>query len=189
MPRSTTDWDVATVALMRASIAELGDHPDAALRLVLRLSSALVRLMAQLPGTLGMSGTDLRAMIALWGGGRCTLTELGERLGMSRAAITTLADRCEQAGWMVRVPDQGDRRRVLAMPTPRFEAKLFAALEPLAAGLEPIAGGDQWKAFALVADTLHDAAVDTARRLNEQAPQLPPARRSTRDLSVLDESW
>jgi DNA-binding MarR family transcriptional regulator len=177
-----------TVALMRSSLSELGDRPDAALRLVMRLNSALVRLTAQLPAVLGMSGSDARAMLALWGGGRCTLTALCKRLGMSRAARTTLADRCEADGWMKRHPDLEDRRRILVMATPQFEARLFAALESLADDLAPVAGGDDWQAFARVADAVQAAAVEASELLLEQAPAVSPARRRTRPVE-LDDSW
>ena len=47
-----------------------------------------------------------------------TLSHLGEKMGVSRANITTLADRMESAALIKRMPDPSDRRtiKVVALP-------------------------------------------------------------------------
>ena len=42
-----------------------------------------------------------------------TMSELGSWIGLSRAAVTALADRFERAGVIVRLPDSTDRRRTI----------------------------------------------------------------------------
>lgn len=45
--------------------------------------------------------------------GAMPMSELASRLALSRAAITSLVDRLEATGWLVRSADTVDRRRVL----------------------------------------------------------------------------
>lgn len=67
----------------------------------------------------GISRTDLGALITLVAGppGGMTLSELGRRLAMSRAAITTVADRLERDRLAERVAHENDRRLTLLVPT------------------------------------------------------------------------
>lgn len=63
------------------------------------------------------SSTNERAVIlelarGTMEGAAPTMSELGARVGMSRAAITALVDRMERAGAIVRRPDPEDRRRI-----------------------------------------------------------------------------
>jgi DNA-binding MarR family transcriptional regulator len=66
---------------------------------------------------LGVNRTDLRCLDILDLAGRRTAGELATEMGMSTGAVTALIDRLEKAGYVSRVRDPGDRRRVLVEPT------------------------------------------------------------------------
>ena len=86
------DWE-KTVELMRTDPAKMGADSKNAARLLLRLAAAQLQYVGQLRGFLGVTLSELYALLALWDGGRCSMSDLAERVDMSRAAITTLA-RC-----------------------------------------------------------------------------------------------
>lgn len=171
-----------TVQLMRSDVERLGDDAQHSWRLTLRLYASIDTLTSKLASSLGVSSRELAALLALWDGGRCTMTELGHRIDLSRAAITTMADRLESAGLIQRVPDPEDRRRLFVIIAERCDTKLEAAFAPLAAELEPLASGDDWRTFAAVAAGVRTAAQRIAGDIDvEPRPgrtkRTPPAKR------------
>jgi DNA-binding MarR family transcriptional regulator len=50
-------------------------------------------------------------------GAGCRMGELARRLGVTRAAVSQLADHLEGLGLVMRTPDPGDRRAVVVVPT------------------------------------------------------------------------
>lgn len=183
-------FSTATVALMRARLSELGDDPEQALRLTMRLAAAFHRMFAHLRHTLGVSPSEMAALMAMWDGGRCTMSALGDRMGLSRAGVTTLVDRVEAIGLFARTPDPADRRRVLLSVTPKFEVTMFRALAQMDSALTELAreDPDSWQTFAGVADAVREAAGVQADDLFESAPKGPrptPVRRK----AEADEHW
>jgi DNA-binding MarR family transcriptional regulator len=65
---------------------------------------------------LGMGWTDLQALYVLANHGPATPTRLAERVNLSSGAASRMIDRLERAGFVRRVPDTHDRRRVLVEP-------------------------------------------------------------------------
>jgi len=74
---------------------------------------------------LGIHRTDHRCLDILERHGRMTAGKLGAATGLSSGATTALLDRLVRAGYVRRVPDAGDRRRVLVELTD--EARRIAA--------------------------------------------------------------
>jgi DNA-binding MarR family transcriptional regulator len=62
---------------------------------------------------LGINRTDLRCLDLIDLAGRMTAGQLASESGLSTGAVTTLVDRLERAGYVRRVRDDVDRRRVL----------------------------------------------------------------------------
>ncbi len=179
-----------TVALMRSPVHALGQDPDNALRLALRLAGSLGMLLEQVHRCMGLRGSELAALMALWDAGRDSMTELGKRISLSRAAITTLADRLEAAGYMRRLPDPTDRRRVLVEVTPRFEHDLFQTLAEYgtALGAEAQRLGADWSAFATAAEHLHRLSRSHANELRTVAGKSGKAI-TPRPTDELREHW
>jgi DNA-binding MarR family transcriptional regulator len=83
---------------------------------------------------LGINRTDARALDVIDQKGRITAGELARELRLSTGAVTTLIDRLERAGYARRVPDPGDRRRVLIEVTPvvrRVAERIYGKPEDL----------------------------------------------------------
>lgn len=179
------------VALMRAPMRELADEPEHSLRILLRLVAAFSSFEAHLPAAMGIGHGDLDGLLALWDGGRCTMTDLGKRISMSRAAITTLCDRCEGAGFLDRIPDPADRRRVLVQITPKFEALLFEHAGMLLDHVEH--SGDRWSAFVDAATDVHRGLRAAGSELAEENGGKSRGRNLTRGVTPreepLDSSW
>lgn len=168
---SKADWE-RTVELMRTDPAEMGADSKNAARLLLRLAAAQLQYVGQLRGFLGVTLSELYALLALWDGGRCSMSDLAERVDMSRAAITTLADRIEAAGYVERTPDPTDRRRVLLGITPKFEQSIAKHAGELSTHATAIAdaSGD-WAGTASDIAALRVALLEDAETLRSQAPR------------------
>src|SRR3954469_22820285 len=67
---------------------------------------------------LGLSESDVEALEMLLEGGSATAGRLAELMGLTTGAVTRMVDRLEQAGYVRRVADPGDRRRVIVEPVP-----------------------------------------------------------------------
>ena len=87
---------------------------------------------------LEINRSDLRCLDLLHQSGTMTAGQLAAGSGLTSGATTRMLDRLEQAGYLRRRPDSGDRRRVLVDLTPRARAlagELYGSLEDAAAGL------------------------------------------------------
>lgn len=93
--------------------AELPDAVDRLLGLLQQTGEGLNRLGQEMAEASGSHRTDMTALSVLSRHVEKPLTvgELGEELGLSKAAASSLADRLERAGHARRVRDPADRRR------------------------------------------------------------------------------
>lgn len=65
----------------------------------------------------GINRTDARCLDILEQHGRMSAGELARHSGLTTGAVTAVIDRLERAGYVQRLPDPTDRRRVLVEPT------------------------------------------------------------------------
>ena len=79
---------------------------------------------------LGLNATDLRCLDWLADGPK-TAGELGRGTGLSSAATTALIDRLEGKGYVRRVADPSDRRRVLVEMSPSGAERVGRFYGPL----------------------------------------------------------
>lgn len=77
----------------------------------------------------GLGATDLYALNILELSGAMTPGELGARTGLTTGPTTRLIDRLEEGGYVRRVADPNDRRKVIVEPVDRT-AGLDRALAP-----------------------------------------------------------
>ena len=80
----------------------------------------------------GMNRTDAQCMDIISATGSITPGALAHRIGLTPGAVTTILDRLEAGGWIVRRHDTADRRRVLVEPSPSKLAQrktLFKGLQ------------------------------------------------------------
>jgi DNA-binding MarR family transcriptional regulator len=87
---------------------------------------------------LGINRTDGTCMDILHERGRIPAGALAEEMGLTTGAITAVIDRLQRAGYVQRVPDPGDRRKVLVELTAaaqRITWELFGPLSELAGSM------------------------------------------------------
>jgi DNA-binding MarR family transcriptional regulator len=80
---------------------------------------------------LGINGTDGRCMDIVQRAGRIPAGELAERASLTTGSVTAVVDRLEKKGYLRRVADPGDRRRVLIELTELAERRAMELWGPL----------------------------------------------------------
>ncbi len=68
---------------------------------------------------LGINETDFRCLDILSRGAQVSAGQIAIQAGLTTGAVTALLDRLESAGYVERVRDPNDRRRILVTPTKR----------------------------------------------------------------------
>ena len=92
-----------------------------------RNSDATVLFHATLARGLGLNPTDYKAMSVLERLGPLSAGDIAAHTGLAAASVTNLVDRLEEKGFVRRVDDPADRRRVLVAPV----AEKLARARPL----------------------------------------------------------
>jgi DNA-binding MarR family transcriptional regulator len=104
-----------------------------------QLSAATILFHQAIADRLGMNITDHKCADILARAGPLTAGELARRTGLTTGAITGVIDRLEKRGFVQRVRDPDDRRRVVVSPlVKRMEqviAPLFESMGQSAAAL------------------------------------------------------
>jgi DNA-binding MarR family transcriptional regulator len=82
--------------------------------LVMRRAGSIMQLLGQASADrIGINATDLNCLNIVALTGRMTAGELARKTGLSTASITGVLDRLEEGGFVRRVRDPHDRRRVI----------------------------------------------------------------------------
>ena len=76
----------------------------------------------------GLSESDVEALELLIDTGAATAGKLSDLMGLTTGAVTRVIDRLEQAGYVRRVPDPADRRRVIVELVPEKMAAVEATM-------------------------------------------------------------
>ena len=71
----------------------------------------------------GLSESDIEALEVLIDSGAATAGRLSDLMGLTTGAVTRVIDRLEQAGYVRRVPDPTDRRRVIVEIVPEQDRR------------------------------------------------------------------
>ena len=102
----------------------------------------------------GLSESDIETLEALIDVGASTAGRLSELTGLTSGAVTRVIDRLEQAGYVRRIPDPADRRRVIVEVVPERVAAIQATLDRVGkAGAEEL-GRYTEAQLALITDFL-----------------------------------
>jgi DNA-binding MarR family transcriptional regulator len=115
--------------------------PARLLDLLYRRDVALARHRSVVARTLGVTDTELLALIHLVQRGDMAPSGVGELLDLSSGGVTALAQRLVAGGHVTRHPHPGDRRSTLLRVAPATEAALRAADASLLAELDALTGG------------------------------------------------
>ena len=96
-----------------------------------RLSAYTLMFHQAMAEHLGLNATDLKCLDLARGVKTLTAGQLAELTGLTTAAVTSILDRLEKAGFVRRERDASDRRKVIVRPLPGREEEvehLFASL-------------------------------------------------------------
>lgn len=85
------------------------------------LAREMVRFYVAAADQLGLHITDLTCLGTLRDRGRATPGELAVELGLTTGAVSRVIDRLARRGYVRRVPDPGDRRRVIVELVPESQ--------------------------------------------------------------------
>jgi DNA-binding MarR family transcriptional regulator len=124
---------------------------------------------------LGIHRTDGRLLDVLQMAGRMSAGELAKAGHLSPGAVTAALDRLERAGYVRRVRDEGDRRRVLVEITDRMQDLMGELYGPLAASGDALLRGLTEEHLSVMRDVMREAA----RLQLEQADRVRERRSST----------
>lgn len=102
---------------------------------------SLSGLYAQWLRGLTINAHERLAIAHLSKSGPMTMSELGSRIPLSRAAITALTDRLEALSYVVRTPDTQDRRRTVLSLTERPGKLMHDLTVPFTEELAEYEGG------------------------------------------------
>ncbi len=94
------------------------------------------RMARAMAHDMGVNHTDMDAVEVLhMAPAPMTISELGRSLQLSSAAVTSVVDRLESAGHLVRVRDEIDRRRIHLVVTEQVHHDAMATLDPFLTSL------------------------------------------------------
>jgi DNA-binding MarR family transcriptional regulator len=125
----------------------------------------IIQFNGLLAERLGMGWTDLQALYVLANHGPATPGELARRVNLTTGSASRMIDRLERAGFVRRIPDAHDRRKVLIEPVPEAVARVGGLYDGLNErhrhGLDALADGE----LRALRDFLHTAARDTEEEI------------------------
>jgi|SoiMethySBSTD1v2_1073268.scaffolds.fasta_scaffold93327_2 DNA-binding MarR family transcriptional regulator len=131
----------------------------------------------------GLNPTDMRSLDVVGQLGPLSPTELARRVGLTTGGITTVIDRLERAGYVRRVADPRDRRRLLIEPTARTaerDREVFGELARMT--LESLEGYSSTE-LAVIQHFLERTREITARHAGELAQAAAATGRQSRPRS------
>ena len=102
----------------------------------------------------GLSESDIETLEALIEMGASTAGRLSELTGLTSGAVTRVIDRLEQSGYVRRVPDPSDRRRVIVEVVPEKVAAIQSTLDRVGTASAEEIGRYTEAQLALISDFL-----------------------------------
>jgi DNA-binding MarR family transcriptional regulator len=126
---------------------------------------------------LGLSESDVEALQMLMDTGASTAGRLAELMGLTTGAVTRMVDRLEQAGYVRRVDDPADRRRVVVELVPDRAAQVRELIDAVAGAAAREIGRYSPEQLDTINDFLERMAETTRterERLREQVTSSTP---------------
>ncbi|GAA1690325.1 MarR family winged helix-turn-helix transcriptional regulator [Fodinicola feengrottensis] len=91
----------------------------------------LAQLNGLIADRMGVTTSDLQCLYALAHDGPATASVLAKRVNLTSGSASRMVDRLEAAGYLRRVPDPTDRRRILIEPDQDSINRVGAYYDPL----------------------------------------------------------
>ncbi len=142
-----------------------------------RMGVAMSGLVAQWLRGLTINAHERLALAHLWEHGPMTMSDLGSRIPLSRAAVTALTDRLEALEYVQRTPDAHDRRRTVLSLTKRPESLIDSMVGLWIEDLREVEtqfSPEQIQAVVRWNDAIRDVSHRHAERLRTRADEELP---------------
>ncbi len=134
----------ATRAEFLAELAKVGrEHSD-----------ATVIFHGMVSGLLNLNPTDYKTLSVLQRLGPLAAGEIARHTGLATASVTNLLDRLERKGFVRRIDDPNDRRRVLASPVAAKVEEIRGLLASTSQSVKRLFDGYSENELAVIADFL-----------------------------------
>jgi DNA-binding MarR family transcriptional regulator len=131
-------------------------------------------LIASVARRHGLSHAALNALAVIEGNGApMTAGEVGGRMHITSGTMTSVLDTLERNGYIERLPDAGDRRRVLVEITPEAQAVLDRLLPEVVQTTTVVLGGLGEKELNEFLETLARIRAAIAAVPDDLAPPTP----------------
>lgn len=146
---------------------EQGDI-EAAADAVFRMGASFDVFTSQMRRAFNLNAHERLAISALWARGPLTMTELGSCIPLSRAAVTTLVDRLEGAGLVVRGSHSADRRRTVVSVSDATIDRMRPVIAPWGEGLAQLVAArdaDEWATISQFLLSFRELNDDHSERL------------------------
>jgi len=150
------------------------------------MSSAAVMFHSVLAAKQGLSATEEKSLDFLQRFGPLTAGELADKSGLAPPSVTGLIDRLEKRGFVRRVPDPEDGRRVRVQLNEERLSELAPLFADLVQEMETLSASYTVEQLEVIVRFLNDAArrqLAAAGRLTSAAngsAGVPPGRRGRR---------
>ncbi|MCE9597027.1 MAG: MarR family transcriptional regulator [Spirochaetia bacterium] len=144
-------------------------------------SNATIMFHQAVADNVGLHITDHKCLDLIFSEGPLTAGELAHYTGLTTGAITSVIDRLEKKGLVLRKDDPDDRRKVkLHMAhNPKFQSKLEKQFEGIAAGVFKLLSSYNETELALILDYSQKATALLTQeriRLRESGPSAKPTK-------------
>ncbi|RDI69372.1 MarR family winged helix-turn-helix transcriptional regulator [Nocardia pseudobrasiliensis] len=101
------------------------------LRAIARWQIPIVQLNGMIAEHVGLNWTDLQALYVLANQGPATPGELARRVNLTSGSASRMIERLVQSGFVRRIPDRHDRRKVLIEPDDKAIERIGALYDNL----------------------------------------------------------
>jgi DNA-binding MarR family transcriptional regulator len=136
-----------------------------------RVSTSALLIHQAIADQLGLGPTDLKCLDAARDEPHLTPGRLAQITGLSTSATTAALDRLERRGFIKRLRDEHDRRRVFVRSTGQHEADTAQLFAPIAAATAAIFDDYTVEQLRLIADFF-----ERLNKVNEQLIRAKPWR-------------
>ena len=162
---------------MRQLVASVGEN-------VRRMGAQSVITSQVIAERFGLHTTDLECLDLITMRHQLSAGELAAATGLTTGAMTALIDRLELSGYVERVADQRDRRRVQVRIRLDAIAPIVAVYEPMQARMFELWSREySAKELSVIADFLSrgtDLAAECVQEIHSSAPPVSTKRRAPR---------
>ena len=124
----------------------------------LRASSPAIFLHSAIAEQFGLGATDEKTLFILSRAGALTAGEIAQQTGLTTASVTSLIDRLERKGFVRRMRDSKDRRRIIVEPNEARLAEFARLFDSFQGTFEDLLEGYSDEQLATIADFLTRAA-------------------------------